>query len=113
MRFTVERREDIVVFTLLNNKLDSEISANMKAEILIVAQPDIEALILDLSKVEYLDSAGLGVLLLANRQLDAHNIPLILVGVKPHIEDLLKISQIHDLFDLVDTVEDAFDIVME
>jgi len=52
---------------------------------LILAQPDIDALIIDLSKADAIDSSGLGALLLANRQLKDHEIPVILVGVREFV----------------------------
>jgi anti-anti-sigma factor len=107
MRFTVEKRDDSVIFTLLNENLDSRISAKMKAEVLILAQPDIGALIIDLSHVEFIDSSGLGVLLLAQRQLKEYDAPVILVGLQPSVRVLLEISHLHEIFNIYDTMEEV------
>ncbi len=109
MRFTVEHIDKIVIFTLKNERLDGEVSAKFKAEILILCQPDIEALIIDLSNVESIDSAGLGALLLAHRQLKDHAIPVILVGIHAFVRTLMNISQLESLFEFYDTLDDALD----
>jgi anti-sigma B factor antagonist len=107
MNFTVEKRNNVVIFTLKNVNLDSKISSKLKAEVLILAQPDISALILDLSNVEYVDSNGLGALLLAHRQLKYHDIPVALVGVQDMVMKIITISQIKEIFDYYDTVDDG------
>lgn len=107
MRFTVERNDKLVIFTLKNERLDGEVSANFKAELLILSQFDIDALIIDMSNVQSIDSAGLGALLLAYRQLKDYAIPVVLCGVQDLVMSLLSISQLQNLFEFFDTVDGA------
>ena len=107
MNFTLEHRGKIIIFTLKHETLNSDVSARLKAELLIICQPDIDALILDLTQVESIDSSGLGALLLAHRQLKEHAIPIYLVGVHGMVETLISISQIRTLFDYFDSTDDA------
>jgi anti-anti-sigma factor len=85
------------------------VSAKFKAEILILCQPDITALVIDLSNVKAIDSSGLGALLLAHRQLKDHNIPIALIGVNENVQTLLDISQLIHLFEYYDTVDEAIE----
>lgn len=107
MNFSIENKENLVIFSLNGRNLDSEISAKLKAELLIVCQPDIKGLIFDLTEIEYVDSSGLGALLLANRQLSDTNIPIILVGVQEMVKSMLSISQLTDLFIMLDSKNEA------
>lgn len=107
MKYTIEHNDNIVIFTLKNDTLNSRISADFKAELLIICQPDIRALILDLSTVESIDSSGLGGILLAYRQLHENEIPVILVGVQEMVRTIMNISQIGSQFVFCDTVEEA------
>jgi anti-sigma B factor antagonist len=109
MRYTVEHRDEITILSIHNQRVEGEVSAKLKAEVLIAAQPDIEGLIIDLTAVEMLDSSGLGALLLANRQLKEYGIPLALVGVKEMVLSLMKISQIDGMYDFFDTIEDVME----
>lgn len=111
MRFSIENQDNIVIFHLKVKSVNSDISAALKAELLIVCQPDIRGMILDLTDVEIMDSAGLGALLLAYRQLTELGIPIMLVGVQEYVFKIMEISQIHGLFDFFDTVEEAVDCI--
>ena len=99
MHFTVENRDNIVIFTLNNQNVDSDVSAKFKAKLLILAQPDLDAMIIDLTSVESIDSSGLGALLLAHRQLKENAIPVILTGVQDFVMSLMRMTHLDDLFE--------------
>lgn len=107
MNFSFERTDDVIMFKLQNPNLDMEIASQLKAKLLILCQPDIEALIFDLSQIEYVDSSGLGALLLAYRQLKEYEGKIVLVGVSAVVRKMLSLSQIEDLFEYYDTIEEA------
>lgn len=107
MHSTIEHKDKIVIFTLKNTTVEGKVSADFKAKMLILAQPDIDAMIIDLSAVEMIDSSGLGALLLAHRQLKEHAIPLALIGVSEMIRSLMSMTRIDQLFELYDTVDEA------
>lgn len=99
MNFAIERHGKIIIFKIKHDKLDTTIAPEVKAELLIICQPDIEALILDLNQVSSIDSSGLGCLLLASRILSQNKIPIILVGLQPAVKTLINISRIEHLFE--------------
>jgi len=107
MRFSVEQQDTVAIFTLKESCLDAVLSPDVKAELLIICQPTLEALIIDLSMVQLCDSAGLSALLLAQRLMKEHEAPVILVGASDRIKSLLRISQLEWLFEYYATVEDA------
>jgi len=107
MQSVVEQRDNIVIFTLKNVRVEGEISAQLKAQMLIVAQPDIDALIIDIHNVESIDSSGIGAFLLANRQLRDQEIPVILCGVNDFIKSLLRITRIENQFLFFNTIDEA------
>lgn len=109
LNFTVDQRNNLVIFKLNNKKLDAEVSGELKAKFLIYSQPDVEALIIDLSEVQYVDSAGLGSLLLAKRQMNQFGTPVILVGTNENVMNLISISQIQSQFHFFKTVEEAIE----
>lgn len=107
MKFTVEHDDNIVIFTLKESRLDTTTAPEVKAEFLILCQPTIGALVIDLSRVEYADSSGLSALLLAYRQLRDHKVPVILVGVRETVRNLLRISQMEWLFEFAGSMDEA------
>lgn len=109
MHFTIEQRDGVTVFTLNEQRLDSANAGQLKAEFLILAQPDVDKLIVDLSKVSYVDSAGLSALLLAERQQSSHGGDVRLVGANEHVKSLLRITQLDRLFPMYNTVTEAIE----
>ena len=107
MRFSVEQQDTVAIFTLKESSFDDFLSPDVKAELLIICQPTLEALIIDLSMVQLCDSSGLSALLLAHRLMKEHEAPVILVGASDRIKSLLRISQLEWLFEYYATVEDA------
>ncbi len=109
MHFTIEQEDATTVFRLKEARLDSANASQLKAEFLILAQSDVEVLILDLAEVGYVDSAGLSALLLAERQMAAHGGEVRLVGVHENVKSLLGLTQLDRLFPMFDTVDAALD----
>lgn len=56
---------------------------------------------LDCSKLEYISSAGLGVLLKTQKRLMARNAKLKLAGVNAHLRDILQYSGFDRIFEIV------------
>jgi anti-sigma B factor antagonist len=115
MHFTIDQKDGVTIFKLNEARLDSLNAGQLKAEFLILAQPDVEKLILDLSQVSYVDSAGLSALLLAERQQTAHGGDVRLVGVNENVKSLLRITQLDRIFPMYATVPEAIqaDLNME
>lgn len=107
MNFTIEQDERGTIFRPKETRLDSIVASELKAEFLILAQPDVEKLIIDLSDVEYIDSAGLSALLLARRQMSAHESDVRLVGVRPEVRSLLSLTQLDRVFGIYETTDEA------
>ncbi|MBK6290620.1 MAG: STAS domain-containing protein [Ignavibacteria bacterium] len=107
MRFSVEQDDELVVFTIKEPMLDGTNAPEVKSELLILCQPSVKALVVDLSMVHFCDSQGLSSLLLAHRQMKDHEGFVILVGVQDQVRNLFRISQIEYLFEFQATVADA------
>jgi anti-sigma B factor antagonist len=107
MHFSIEQDDNVVIFTLREPRLDVQVAGDVKAEFLILCQPDVEALIVNLAEVKYCDSTGLSALLLAHRQMREYGAPVVLVGVNPTVLNMLKISQLDRVYPMFDTVEEA------
>ncbi len=107
MRFSVEQDDELVVFTIKEPMLDAVLAPDVKSEILIICQPAVKALIIDLSMVQICDTQGLSALLLARRQMNEHEGFIVLVGVNDNVRNLFRISQIDEMFDIKESVSQA------
>jgi anti-sigma B factor antagonist len=69
--------------------------------------PNTQQLIVDLSGVEAIDSAGLGELVVVHMWIKASGCSLKLAGANPRIRHLLEITNLLSVFDLHPTLNDA------
>jgi anti-anti-sigma factor len=66
-----------------------------------------DRLILDLSALEYISSAGLRVLMLAAKQSKAQAGTLMLTGLQPLVREIFEISRFTMVFDITPSLRDA------
>ncbi|MEN3038628.1 MAG: STAS domain-containing protein [Candidatus Kryptonium sp.] len=102
--------KDTLLFKLNEKKLDAIIAPELKAEFLALCQSGIKKLIIDLSQVEYCDSSGLSSLLFCERRMRENKGTVVLIGVSDKILNLLKITKLDSLFQILPTVEDALSL---
>lgn len=61
---------------------------------------------LDLTAVSFLSSAGLRTLLTLHRQTEQLGVPLALVGMRPEIVDIMKVTGFFQYFQVLESVSD-------
>jgi anti-anti-sigma factor len=64
----------------------------------ILALPTDRSVVLDLSSVSYLDSSGLGMLVLLRKRLARCGATVTLVGIQPHVRRILDITGLDRAF---------------
>ncbi|MDH3599680.1 MAG: STAS domain-containing protein [Candidatus Tectomicrobia bacterium] len=67
--------------------------------------------VLDLSRVTYMSSAGLRVLLLAAKQCRKQQGELVVAALQPFLQEVFRISRFHVVFTIFDTVKAALDAI--
>ena len=92
--------------------VDGEIDANTAPEaqekILPLASPGCR-LVLDLTNVPYMSSAGLRILLATYRQISSGGGKVVLVGVAEEIKDTMSVTGFIKFFTLRDTVQEGME----
>jgi anti-sigma B factor antagonist len=63
--------------------------------------------VVDLSRTEYVDSAGLGTLVLLSKEARALGGCLVLAGLSDHVRDLLRLVRLDEVLTIAATVEEA------
>jgi len=111
MKFTVDKHEKYVLITLDENKLNSLISPQLKSELILTNTEGQRNIILDLSNVKYSDSSGLSSLLVGHRICKNAEGTFILTGINENIARLITISQLENILTIVETVDEAIDLI--
>lgn len=87
-----------------NERGDVELKGRLDAAQAARAQGFLDALagpcVLDLTTLEYISSAGLGVLLKTHKRMLSGSSGMSLINVNPHIIDIFRYSGFDNLFDI-------------
>ena len=95
---------EIVTVVELTGDIDAKTTSEIQEKVLSIAKPDSK-IILDLSRVAYMSSAGLRMLLLLYRTVTAQQGKIILVGLTEEIHDTMAVTGFLDFFTTCDNVE--------
>ncbi len=89
------------------DRLDTNNAPDLKSELVLVNNEGEKNIVLDLSNVNYCDSSGLRAVLVANRLCEDAIGTFILSGLQPDVDNLVKISMLHTVLLITDTVDEA------
>ena len=106
MDIPVERVGDVAVVAVPVDELDAGNTAEFKRDMAPVLQSN-NKLVLDLSRLRFVDSSGLGAMLSCLRQLTAKGGDLKLCGMSNQVRALFELVRMHRIFDIYGTWEDA------
>jgi len=106
MEITVQDFDGVAVANIPVEELDASNAAEFKRDIAPILQLH-PRLVLDLSKVRFVDSSGLGAMLSCLRQLSARNGDLKLCGMSTQVRALFELVRMHRIFDIYGTPEEA------
>ena len=90
----------------LEGSIDGKTAPQVREE-LSATLPDVQKLIIDMSRVEYLSSAGLRLLLLLYREITARKGKLVLLRVSPEIRTVMSHTGFLSFFTLADSQQEA------
>lgn len=112
MKFSIDKQEKFSVFTLQNEKLNSQIAPLLKSEMILLNAEGIRNIIFDMGLIKFVDSSGLSSILISNRLCKNSNGTFVLTGVNDTVSRLIKISQLDTILHIVPTLQEAKDLVM-
>jgi anti-sigma B factor antagonist len=88
----------------LTGEIDASTAPKIQAQVLPIIQSN-DKILLDLSNVSYMSSAGLRLLLSLYRQVIAKNGKLVLVGLSEELQDTMSVTGFLDFFTYTETVD--------
>jgi anti-sigma B factor antagonist len=104
------RRFANAVVLRVDGRLDQETCETFRAELsgfVSTALRDHHALVIDLSQLEYVSSAGLRCLLMASRQMKAGQGRILVAELQPMVAEIFEISHFDLVFEIFAKVSDA------
>lgn len=88
----------------ISGDIDGNTAPVAQQQILPLATPGCK-IVLDMTQVQYMSSAGLRMLLLVYRRIPAVNGKIVLVGLSEEIEEVMSVTGFLDFFQTADSLE--------
>jgi anti-anti-sigma factor len=88
-------------------RLDASNAPAAEREVLVLFETAGPSVVLDVSRLDYLSSAGLSVLLVATKTARTKGGKAVLVGAKPAVLEIFKMSGLDKIIPLVDNIDSA------
>ena len=96
----------------LNGDIDANTAPDVQKQVVPLAEPGSKIL-MDMTQVPYMSSAGLRMLLSLYRQAEAKKGKVVLVGLSEELQDTMSVTGFLDFFTTVEKVEEGMEKLME
>jgi anti-sigma B factor antagonist len=106
MEIAVDQIGDVAVVAVPVEELDAGNTVEFKRDMSPVLEANTKV-VLDLSKLRFMDSSGLGSFLSCLRRLNAKGGDLKLCGLSPQVRTVIELVRMHRIFDIYGTKEEA------
>jgi len=94
----LERKNNDVLIIEIHGKLDSNTSAQLEQKLIAEIDGGVTKIIVDCSKLDYISSAGLRVLLVGAKKLKVNNGKIILCSLQDYIKEVFEIAGFTAIF---------------
>lgn len=106
MEIIREQIDGVLILTPQGTTIDAANIKDFKKEMASTCEPNSKQL-LDMSKIQFIDSAGIGGLLSHLRQIGTAKAELKLCSITKQVRALFELVRLHHLFDIYNTREEA------
>jgi anti-anti-sigma factor len=107
MNFNVRREGNFSCIRVLRERLDSFISPELKAELVMLSSNKERNIILDLSDCNYCDSSGLSAILVGNRLCEDAEGAFIICSLSQNVEKMVKLAMLDSILLIAASFEEA------
>jgi anti-sigma B factor antagonist len=107
MNYTLVEKAGIVFLSLSGKIMGGPEASEINGKINQLIDDGKLKIVIDLEQVDWMNSSGLGILIDAVTVLKNNNGAMRLINVSDRIKNLLKITKLNTVFDIVESEEDA------
>jgi anti-sigma B factor antagonist len=106
MEIPVEKTDSVTIAVIPVDELDASNAGEFKRDIAPVLDSDTRV-VMDFTRLRFIDSSGLGAVLSCLRQLSAKGGDLKLCGMSKQVRSTFELVRMHRIFDIFPTREEA------
>ncbi|MBN1609545.1 MAG: STAS domain-containing protein [Polyangiaceae bacterium] len=107
------RQEGSITIVEIEGRFDAVSAPQMKLELHQLIEGGKTRIVVDLDGMDFIDSAGLGVLVSCLRRTAAEGGDLRLAGVPPFCRSIFELTRLTRVFDVTQTLADAVESLAE
>lgn len=108
MSLSSTAKDGIQVVTVDAERIDAAMAIQFKDDMRSTTEDGPVRVVLDLSKVSFVDSSGLGAIVAAMKQVGPDR-KLDLAGLSPMVGKVFRLTRMDTVFNIYDTLKDAID----
>ena len=106
LKVNIKKRDNYVIFYLIG-QLDAHSAPQLEKEISMLLDEKIQILVFNLSNLEYISSAGLGVFMSFIQDLRENNGDIIFTELNSRVENVMNLLGFNHIFKIYDTESEA------
>ncbi len=106
MIINTTNRDDMSVLEVMNNRIDSSSAVEFKDHMKSIIDGGNHQLVLDLGRVDFIDSSGIGAIVGVLKYLGQKG-TLAIVGMSQTVDRVFRLTRMDRVFSIYPTVEDA------
>ena len=91
----------------VSGEIDMATAPKLRQHVQNVTARGPDGLVLDLDRVDFIDSTGLGVMVGAAKRMRMNDGALRIVCSQSHLVELFELTRLNEVFDLFETLDDA------
>jgi anti-anti-sigma factor len=104
MKIAHQEKDGVICFQI-EGRLDAESAPEAETTVKSVLKQGNQRLLFDLSRMDYISSAGLRVILLAVKELRNKQGKVVLCGLTPYVKEIFDVSNFSSIIPITDSVE--------
>ena len=111
--FEIKKEQELLLISLsgsLNNKQQAE---ELLSELDFYYNEGLNFIILDLAKMDYMNSSGLGVFISILTQTRNRNGEVFIVNIPKKINQLLVITKLNNVFNIAENIKEAKETILK
>lgn len=113
MNIIIRKEENYSCVKVVRDRLDSFISPELKAELVVLSNNEEQNIILDLSDCSYCDSSGLSAILVGNRLCEDSEGAFIICNLSQSVEKMIKLAMLDSILVIASNLEEAEKILID
>lgn len=109
MNLKTEKKNDVIVINVREERLDAHNSGELKSEMQKLFEEGNKNLLIDLKDVRFIDSSGLGALVSGFKNAISHQGNLKLSSLQPQVKSMFELTRLHRVFEIFASTSEALE----